>query len=112
MTLKLGALLSSRPKKVIYCGNYVAEQHIKLGYSPNNTAVIYNGFDTNLFAPAPTHYQALRSRLGLPSDIKLVGMTARFHPTNRLNFLKCAEIVAKAHPKTHFLPSRPGLKFR
>ncbi len=110
MTLKLGAFLSSRPKKVIYCGNYVAEQHIKLGYSPNNTAVIYNGFDTDLFAPAPTHYQALRSRLGLPSDIKLVGMTARFHPhKDHLNFLKCAEIVAKAHPKTHFLLAGRGL---
>lgn len=46
---KLGAILSSKVNKVIYCGNVVKDVHLKIGYDNKNSQVIFNGFDTEKF---------------------------------------------------------------
>ncbi len=110
LTLKIGARLSRYTEGVIYCGDYVAEQHLKLGYSAEKQITIPNGFDTEVFRPCSEAYSGLRTTLGLPPDACLVGMTARYHPhKDHPNFLRMAAIVRERFPQVKFALAGRGL---
>ena len=110
LTLRVGAKLSSRANGVIYCGSYISSQHLALGYSSQNAIIIPNGFDTERFKPSPTAYANVRTELALPPEVRLVGMTARFHPhKDHANFLKAAALVAARVPDTHFVLAGRGV---
>ena len=109
-TLRLGAAISNSPKAVVYCGKYVAKQHIDLGFTPKNVTVIYNGFDTQQFSPSAESYLGLRQELQLHPDAILVGMTARYHPhKDHRNFLQCAARLVESFPGLHFVLAGRGL---
>lgn len=107
LTLRAGALLSRKADAVIYCGEYIARQHLGLGYLAENAAVIPNGFDTARFAPNPDAAAELRARCGIRAETAIVGMAARFHPhKDHLNFLDAAAKVAKARDTVFVLAGR------
>jgi glycosyltransferase involved in cell wall biosynthesis len=50
----------------------------KEGIGPDRVELIYNGVDTSVYVPRPPD-EALRSELGLPAGLPVVGMVANLH---------------------------------
>ncbi len=111
MTLRIGAGVSHRTAGIIYCGQYIASQHMVLGYASDKVLIFPNGFDTDPFRPSADAYGAVRRLLGLPEKTLLVGMTARYHPhKDHPNFLRGALVVTGALPDAHFVLAGRGLE--
>lgn len=104
LIIKGGALLSRRPRQILYNSVVSARQHESGGYDASRTRVIPNGFDTDLFRPDRAAQLRLREALGLPADALLIGLVARFHPIkDHANFLRAAALLAVDYPRTHFV---------
>jgi len=83
LVIRLGALLSRRPKAIIYNAAASVRQHVANGYAPEGAIVIPNGFDPQCFRPdeADGHGRVrLRERFGIEPDPILVAVIARRHP--------------------------------
>ena len=110
LTIRLGALCSASAAKVIYCGESIAEQHRKLGFSSGNMTIIPNGFDADRFVPSDESKRVLRKARGMAADAPVVGMTARYHPhKDHPNFLRMAAIVKASVPGVQFVLAGRGL---
>ena len=108
--IRIGARLSYNPNKILYNSYVAARQHEALGYRPDKSEVIPNGFDTLNFKPANKENLTLRNRLGLNADAKLIGLVARFHPMkDHINFLRAASIILQKYPEANFLLIGKGL---
>jgi glycosyltransferase involved in cell wall biosynthesis len=108
--IKLGARLSRRPAGIIYNSRTGAAQHKAFGYSDENAVVIYNGFNTELFAPSRDARASVRSELGLAEDTVLIGLISRYHAVkNHSNFLKAAALLKRERPDVHFILSGGGI---
>jgi glycosyltransferase involved in cell wall biosynthesis len=108
--IKLGARLSHKPDGIIYNSRTGAAQHTAFGYSSNRSSVIYNGFDTKLFAPSTGARQSVRSELGLAENTILIGLISRYHAVKKhSNFLHAAALLAKQYPDAHFVLSGSGI---
>jgi len=93
--IKLGAMLSKRTAKIIYNARVSAQQHQALGYAPNRTVIIPNGFDTQQFQPSQAAREKLRQALQVPEQTVLIGLIARYHPMkDHANFLSAAARLA------------------
>ncbi len=68
------------PKKIICCSQEAAEAHKVLGYRADKFIVIPNGYDLSRFAPDENTWQELRAFLGIPPEVPLLGMVARYDP--------------------------------
>ena len=78
--------------------------HISLGYQAENSIVIQNGFDTEVFLPDAEARKSVRLELGLPEDAILVGMIARYHPMkDHANFLNAAGKIVKKRDDIYYL---------
>jgi glycosyltransferase involved in cell wall biosynthesis len=78
---KLCALLSPWiPSSIISCSQTAVGSHVRMGYAANKFMVIPNGYDHNYFIPNPDAGAKLRKELGVPNDISVLGMVARFDP--------------------------------
>jgi glycosyltransferase involved in cell wall biosynthesis len=72
-------------------------------FPESKTVVIYNGVDFSRFVPGSAPGR-LRTELGLPTDVKLVGMIGNIRPAKGHEFfIQCASIVTKELPGCHFL---------
>ena len=80
LIIKLLALLSELPTKIIYNSKIASQQHHQLGYSSEKSFLIANGFTVDTFVPSTSAYQQLREELKLPSDTIIIGRIARYHP--------------------------------
>jgi len=86
----------------------VARGHVEYlvrseGIDPDKIEHIYNGTDTDVFAPGKPD-AALRRSLGIPEDKLVVGLVARFKPEKRHSlFLDAASILASGNKSLHFL---------
>jgi glycosyltransferase involved in cell wall biosynthesis len=78
--IRLGAALSASTRAIIYNSRLSAGQHEALGYAPERTVVIPNGFDCGLFRPRPEMAQRLRHATGIDPGRVVIGMVARYHP--------------------------------
>ncbi len=115
--IRLNALLSSRPRRILYASHVSASQHETYGFCKARTAVIPNGYDTRIFAPDPDARARIRAELELPDDALVIGMVARVHPTkDHGNFLRAAAHFFGDHPDAFFVlvgegasPDNPGL---
>ena len=108
--IRLGALLSRHPTKIIYNSFTGAKQHERRGYRVTQSAVISNGFDCDLFRPDEGAHNRLCEQLGLKSKAVLIGLVARFHPAkDHLGFLEAASLVCAVHPDVRFLLVGTGL---
>ena len=108
--IRLGALLSGSPARIIYCAKAAAKYNQALGYTPNRGVVIPNGFDLAQFAPSAEHRASVRAELGISEDAFVVGLIARFHPMkDHSNFLNAAAITASKRSDVHFLMAGMGV---
>nr|WP_275994374.1 glycosyltransferase [Argonema antarcticum] len=102
--IRLGSLASKFVDRIIYVSNNSKKQHEALGYFPNNSCVIPNGFNTSLFKPSNEDRLSVREELGLSSDSFLIGSLARYHPMkDHANFIRAAALLVKSFPEVHFL---------
>lgn len=102
--IRLSALLSKFPKKIIFVSQIGKLQHEALGYCSENTCVIPNSSDTSLFVPSMEARLTVRKELGLPAPSFLIGLICRYHPMkDHANFLRAAALLLADRPAIHFL---------
>jgi glycosyltransferase involved in cell wall biosynthesis len=102
--IRLCGRLSARPAKIIYVSEASRRQHEAMGYCPENSCVIPNGFDTTHFAPSTEARATVRAELGVSEDHLLIGLIGRFHPMkDHLNFLRAASLLSKDYHAARFL---------
>lgn len=81
LVARLCALLSRWvPKRIVSCAQQGMVVHQALGYAKDKFRVIPNGYDLSRLAPDAHSGCALRSTLGVPDGMPLLGNVARFHP--------------------------------
>lgn len=79
--VKLSAVLSAWvPTHIVCCSQQATESHKRIGYSADKFRVVPNGYDLDRLAPDPSSGLRLRTSLGLPVNVALIGMVARFDP--------------------------------
>jgi glycosyltransferase involved in cell wall biosynthesis len=89
--IRIGALLSFMPQKILYNSTVSRMQHESIGYRSRKGQVIPNGFDCERFKPDNVKYKELRTELDIPSNSLCVGMITRYHPMkDHANFLHAA----------------------
>lgn len=107
---RAGARLSRLASVIIFNSQRGLAHYVANGYDPGRTTVIPNGIDAAVFRPVPGAPAALRSELGLPDGVRLVGRAGRFDPMKDYDtFLAAATSVAARHPDVHFVLAGPGV---
>jgi glycosyltransferase involved in cell wall biosynthesis len=104
IVIRVCALLSKLPAKIIYVSRAGQSVHKGLGYSVENSLVITNGIDVTQFIPSADANRSVRSELGLSEETILIGLVGRYHPMkDHANFLRAAALLSKMNSETHFL---------
>jgi len=102
--IRMGALLSAWPERILYVSRLSADQHEAIGYAADRRLVIPNGFDCEQFRPDTEARVSVRAELGLPEETPLVGLIARYHPMkDHANFLAAASLLIAQGSNAHFL---------
>lgn len=102
--IRYSAILSNLPEYIIYNSRASANQHEQLGYMPDRTVVIPNGFDCEIFKPSSIKRRSMRANLGIGEKDILIGLFARYHPMkDHENFFEAAGIIAKKYEGVHFI---------
>lgn len=94
--VRAGALLSRIPRAIIYNSGVAARQYEALGYAPERTIVIPNGFDCRRFRPDEQARSRLVEKMGISPTTLIVGMVARNHPMKDPATLARAVLCARA----------------
>jgi glycosyltransferase involved in cell wall biosynthesis len=68
------------PNRIVVCAQAAQAVHAGLGYGAARMVVIPNGYDLSRFAPDLRLRQGLRAQWGVPDDLALLGMVARWDP--------------------------------
>ncbi len=104
LVIRAGAWLSDKPVRILYNAHVSAAQHESLGYKPEKTKVIPNGFDCERFVPSREAREKLRAELGVPSDALLIGLVARYHPMkDHATFLRAAACLVTRRKHVQFV---------
>ena len=102
--IRLGALLSSMPARVIYNSHVSLKRHEELGFRSGNSLVIPNGFDMASFCHSSAKRDHARIMLDIPVNAQVIGHVARFHPMkDHQGFLRAAAQVAMRIPNVRFV---------
>lgn len=102
--IKVGANISQFNHKVIFVSQNSQNLHEKLGYNSDNSCVIPNGFDTDLFQPSVSAKRQLKNELGLSESSLLIGLIGRFHPMkDHTNFFQAAALIADNFKEVNFV---------
>jgi glycosyltransferase involved in cell wall biosynthesis len=80
MVVRACAALSGRPDMVTANSAAGLAVHLRLGYRPRRTEVVYNGIDIDRFRPDAAARMAVRSELGIAADVILLAHVARVDP--------------------------------
>jgi glycosyltransferase involved in cell wall biosynthesis len=108
--IRLSARASRRTRRIIYVSRESADQHEALGFAPERTTVIPNGFDCDLFAPSRRARSAVRRQLNVSQDAVLIGLIGRFHPMkDHASFFQAACIASKSDPAIQFVLAGKGI---
>ena len=94
--IRLGARFSAVPEAIIYNSAVAARQHEAIGYRNDNSIVIPNGFDCQVFAPRVGADSMLRRKFGIRRDATVVAQVARAHPMKSVDVLVAAVRRARA----------------
>lgn len=109
--IKRGAELSKETERVIYCAQSTAQQHESLGYDSSRSAVVHNGFDTDVFKREFDAAQELRNELEIGTAAPVIGMFARFDPhKDHANFFAAARLIADRLPLARFVLAGKGIE--
>jgi glycosyltransferase involved in cell wall biosynthesis len=112
MAIKLGARLSKRPAGIIYNSRTGAAQHAAFGYSNKRSLVIYNGFDTKVFAPSASARKSVRAELDVAENAVLIGLISRYHSIkDHSNFLRAAALLREKYPNIRFVLAGRGIEW-
>ena len=104
--IRLNSFFSSGPDALLYNSQLSQEQHEAFGFSSKHGLVIPNGIDVKKFSFSSISRQKIRSELGLPENVLVIGHVARLHPMkDHPLFLKAAADIAHRNSNVHFLLS-------
>jgi glycosyltransferase involved in cell wall biosynthesis len=104
-----GAVVSGDVPLVVFNAWAGAEGYRSLGYRPNRTVVIPNGFDTERFRPRPEEAVLLRREIDAPPEVRLMGLIARHHPVkDHPTFLRAVRHVVSREPAVHAVLAGTG----
>ena len=111
LVARLGAWLSrALPTRILTCAEAVRSVHAEMGYDDTRMVVIPNGFDTDIFRPAPEARDRVRRECGIADNALVVGLPARFDPQkDHATFLAAAAEVLTACPKAVFALCGEGI---
>jgi len=74
------------------------------GWKHSGAVCVPNGIDTSAFEPDPEARQQMRTRLGVPDHVPLIGMAGRFDPMkDHANFVRAATKVGYDFPDAMFV---------
>lgn len=68
------------PTAMVCVSEASMQAHVDIGYRRNKMRVVHNGVDVQRFQPRQKIGLALRQRWGVPDDVPLLGMVARYNP--------------------------------
>ncbi len=104
LSYQLEKVLSFVPKLIIANAEKGKEVAVSKGFPEKKMRVIPNGIDTERFRHAHAMKSQVRYELGLPDDVPVIGMFARFDPMkDHATFLTAAEFLAKKKPSIRYL---------
>jgi glycosyltransferase involved in cell wall biosynthesis len=104
--VRLEALLSRVPRRIIYNSHAAAQQHERLGFCAARSTVIPNGFDCAHFRPEAGSRERLVERLGIDPNSLIVGMAARNHPMkDPATLVEAVRLATEAGTDIHLLLS-------
>ena len=88
------------PDLILNNSQAALQHHIHAGYHAKKMRVIYNGFDTHLFAPVKPN----KTILELPTNAILIGTLARFHADkDYLNLIQTIDTICSQHQNAYFI---------
>ena len=92
----LGLMSNFIPSKVIYCSRSSKINHIKNGFSKENSSIIENGVCTNKFKKNLYFKKIFRKKLNIEKDVLIIGNIARYHPIKDHDTLLKSLIILKS----------------
>ncbi len=96
-------LISHFSDRIISTSDAIRRLYLDTTQDKEKLRVIYNGVDLSLHDTGASDV-SLRRKLGIPSEVKLVGMIAQMVPRKRQeDFLRAAVIVQQSVPNSFFL---------
>lgn len=108
--IRLGARLSRSTAAVIYNSRASARQHEAVGFAPERTVHIPNGFDLTRFKLDRSRRVLLRERFGIAEQPLVVGLVARLHPMkDHAMMVEAVALARAAGHDLHLLMAGPGL---
>ena len=110
--IQANAQFSARPDKVLFNAEIARLQHLKAGFAEENTQVIPNGFDTEVFKFDQEQRSKLREQLGIPNAAFVIGHLGRFHPVkDHDSFLNAGLEIIANRPGTHLILAGSGVGY-
>ena len=108
--IRLGALFSSVPARILYNSAEAARQHERAGYRAAGTRIVRNGFDADAFERDADLRPRVRAALGLDRSDEVVILPARWHPVKDHGaFARAAGRLAARRPRARFLLCGHGI---
>jgi glycosyltransferase involved in cell wall biosynthesis len=103
-------LSRSLPDAIVCCAESARAAYAAAGYATGRMTVIGNGFDLAQLHPDPAAPAWLRASLGLPADVPLVAMVARWDPQkDHACLVAAAAIAVRARPELRVLAIGQGV---
>lgn len=108
--IRLGAMLSNRPARIVYNSETSALQHEGQRYSASSRLLIANGFDTDRFRFSQDGRKRIRDDLSLDDNHFVIGTIGRAHAMkDHASLFRAAESVMAAHPAVKFVIAGSGI---
>jgi glycosyltransferase involved in cell wall biosynthesis len=93
LTRVLAGMSHFVPARIAVCSKRAAQVHASLGYNRSKMRVIPNGYDVNALRSGESLRSAWRASHGIPAQMCLVGMVARYSPQK--DHAACVEAFAR-----------------
>jgi len=108
--VRAAAWFSRWPSVIVSNSEAGRTAHQRIGYAADRWRIIPNGIDVDLFRPSVEARSRFRLELGLPDEVPLVGMLARFHPMkDHETFLRAAALAARRREDVRFVLAGRGV---
>jgi glycosyltransferase involved in cell wall biosynthesis len=114
---KRGVFFVKHANQLIAVSEATSRSLVEQGVPSERIRVIYNGVDTDRFAPKLMGKNESRMLFNLPADVPLVGSVGRLHPIKGYeSLLQASCLIFSMMPETHFAIAGsefdPGQKYR